>query len=202
MRVRPSFLIVATALVAFLAAQTAFGSPPPAPGPEVDFQPAAAVVEQQPRKPAGPKPYRMAVVRGQLALRDRPGGPAVGSVGATTEFGSRPVLGVAARRGRWLGVVTSARENGRLAWVRRAEVGLARTRWSLHADLSKHSLTLRRNGRVRLPDEFTRGYLTQLLQITKGNVSQAARLAKRNRTDFYALLGRHQLEPAAFKQDA
>ena len=30
-------------------------------------------------------------------------------------------------------------------------------------------------------DEFTRGYLTQLLQITKGNVSQAARLAKRNR---------------------
>jgi lipoprotein-anchoring transpeptidase ErfK/SrfK len=90
----------------------------------------------------------MAVVRGQLALRDRPGGPAVGSVGATTEFGSRHVLGVAARRGKWLGVVTSARENGRLAWVRRSEVGLARTRWSLHADLSKHSLTLRRNGRV------------------------------------------------------
>ena len=40
-------------------------------------------------------------------------------------------------------------------------------------------------------DEFTRSYLSQILQITGGNVSQAARLAKRNRTDFYKLLGRH-----------
>ena len=48
-------------------------------------------------------------------------------------------------------------------------------------------------------DEFTRNYLTQLLQITNGNVSAAARLAKRNRTDFYKLLGRHQLNPEHFK---
>ncbi len=49
-------------------------------------------------------------------------------------------------------------------------------------------------------DEFTRSYLSQILQITGGNVSQAARLAKRNRTDFYKLLGRHQLTPEDFKQ--
>jgi len=49
-------------------------------------------------------------------------------------------------------------------------------------------------------DEFTRNYLSQLLQITGGNVSHAARLAKRNRTDFYKLLGRHQLIPDRFKQ--
>ena len=48
-------------------------------------------------------------------------------------------------------------------------------------------------------DEFTRSYLSQILQITGGNVSQAARLAKRNRTDFYKLLGRHQLVPDDFK---
>ena len=48
-------------------------------------------------------------------------------------------------------------------------------------------------------DEFTRSYLSQILQITGGNVSQAARLAKRNRTDFYKLLQRHALEPALFK---
>jgi two-component system response regulator GlrR len=48
-------------------------------------------------------------------------------------------------------------------------------------------------------DEFTRNYLSQLLQITGGNVSHAARLAKRNRTDFYKLLGRHQLNPEQFK---
>jgi putative PEP-CTERM system response regulator len=48
-------------------------------------------------------------------------------------------------------------------------------------------------------DEFTRNYLSQILQITMGNVSQAARLAKRNRTDFYKLLARHGLNPDAFK---
>jgi two-component system, NtrC family, response regulator GlrR len=49
-------------------------------------------------------------------------------------------------------------------------------------------------------DEFTRSYLSQILQITGGNVSQAARLAKRNRTDFYKLLARHQLTSEEFKQ--
>ena len=48
-------------------------------------------------------------------------------------------------------------------------------------------------------DEFTRNYLSQILQITMGNVSQAARLAKRNRTDFYKLLSRHDLNPDQFK---
>ena len=48
-------------------------------------------------------------------------------------------------------------------------------------------------------DEFTRNYLSQILQITIGNVSQAARLAKRNRTDFYKLLARHDLNPEQFK---
>lgn len=47
--------------------------------------------------------------------------------------------------------------------------------------------------------KFERDYLAQLLRITEGNVSQAARLAKRNRTEFYKLLGRHQLEPKLFK---
>ena len=49
-------------------------------------------------------------------------------------------------------------------------------------------------------DEFTRNYLSQILQITGGNVSQAARLARRNRTDFYKLLSRHQLLPDDFKK--
>ena len=48
-------------------------------------------------------------------------------------------------------------------------------------------------------EEFTRNYLSQILQITQGNVSQAARLAKRNRTDFYKLLARHELNPDSFK---
>lgn len=46
---------------------------------------------------------------------------------------------------------------------------------------------------------FEQNYLIQLLRMTNGNVSQAARLAKRNRTEFYKLLHRHQLDPTAFK---
>ena len=50
-------------------------------------------------------------------------------------------------------------------------------------------------------DEFIRNYLTQILQITSGNVTRAAKLAQRNRTDFYKLLNRHGLEPEAFKRN-
>jgi two-component system response regulator GlrR len=49
---------------------------------------------------------------------------------------------------------------------------------------------------------FEREYLTQLLKITSGNVTHAARLAKRNRTEFYKLLQRHELEPQTFKVKA
>jgi len=48
--------------------------------------------------------------------------------------------------------------------------------------------------------EFERDYLVRLLKITGGNVSQAAALAKRNRTEFYKLLQRHRLEPSMFKE--
>ena len=46
---------------------------------------------------------------------------------------------------------------------------------------------------------FERDYLVQLLKITHGNVTSAARIAKRNRSDFYSLLNRHQIEPSLFK---
>ncbi|MEE9492279.1 MAG: sigma 54-interacting transcriptional regulator [Gammaproteobacteria bacterium] len=46
---------------------------------------------------------------------------------------------------------------------------------------------------------FERDYLTQLLQITNGNVSRAAKIAKRNRTEFYKLLHKHHLNPSQFK---
>jgi len=48
-------------------------------------------------------------------------------------------------------------------------------------------------------DSFTRQYLSQILRLTRGNVSRAARLADRNRTDFYKLLKRFHVDPAHFK---
>ena len=48
-------------------------------------------------------------------------------------------------------------------------------------------------------DRFERDYLVRLLQITDGNITQAARLAQRNRSEFYKLLRRHRLEPEMFR---
>ena len=46
---------------------------------------------------------------------------------------------------------------------------------------------------------FECDYLTRLLKMTGGNVAQAAKLAHRNRTDFYKLLQRHSMDPSLFK---
>jgi two-component system response regulator GlrR len=43
---------------------------------------------------------------------------------------------------------------------------------------------------------FERDYLIRILKITEGNVTQAAKLSKRNRTEFYKLLQKHQLDPS------
>jgi two-component system response regulator GlrR len=48
---------------------------------------------------------------------------------------------------------------------------------------------------------FERDYLARLLKATNGSVTQAARLAQRNRTEFYKLLDRHQLTPSLFKTE-
>ncbi|MEM1412988.1 MAG: sigma 54-interacting transcriptional regulator [Pseudomonadota bacterium] len=48
-------------------------------------------------------------------------------------------------------------------------------------------------------DGFEKAYLTRLLKATSGNVSQAARLAERNRSEFYKLLKKHGLEAASFR---
>ncbi len=48
-------------------------------------------------------------------------------------------------------------------------------------------------------NEFERDYLIRILRMTQGNVTRAAKLAGRNRTEFYKLLNRHKLEAALFR---
>lgn len=49
-------------------------------------------------------------------------------------------------------------------------------------------------------DQFERDYLIKLLQITEGNVTKAADLAGRNRTELYKLFSKHGLNPELFRQ--
>ena len=65
---------------------------------------------------------------------------------------------------------------------------------------------LRRKEKAFLPfakarDQFEFEYLTHLLEMTEGNVAQAARLAERNRSEFYKLLHKHELEPELFRRN-
>jgi two-component system response regulator GlrR len=49
-------------------------------------------------------------------------------------------------------------------------------------------------------DAFERDYLIQVLSMTEGNVSQAAKLAGKYRADFYELLKKHDLKVDEFKR--
>ena len=49
-------------------------------------------------------------------------------------------------------------------------------------------------------EQFERDYLSKLLKITAGNVSQAAKIAQRNRTEFYKLINKHHLEAKSFRE--
>jgi two-component system response regulator GlrR len=65
---------------------------------------------------------------------------------------------------------------------------------------------LRRKEKAFLPfaaarDRFEFDYLARLLEMTEGNIAQAARLAGRNRSEFYKLLHKHKLEPELFRRD-
>ena len=101
-----------------------------------------------------PEPLRsvhaIAAVRDSVPLRARPNGRVIARVGPRTEFGTPRALSVAARRGRWLGVVATELPNGKLGWVHRRNTGLRvrRTAYSLHADLSRRRLELRKGGRL------------------------------------------------------
>ncbi len=47
--------------------------------------------------------------------------------------------------------------------------------------------------------DFEKDYLVQLIRLTHGNVTQAAKLAGKYRADLYELLKKHDLKPADFK---
>jgi lipoprotein-anchoring transpeptidase ErfK/SrfK len=87
-------------------------------------------------------------VHDHVRLHRRPGGRVVAVLGSRTEFGSRTVLTVLARRGAWAQVSSSVL-GGRRAWLRvDHRVGRRQTRWELFADVSARTLSVVHDGRV------------------------------------------------------
>jgi hypothetical protein len=175
---RAKTALVAAAGLGGVAA-TASGEPPPEvpaptpPGPahaangapartlaaRLSALPAVAVAHLARRADPRPRPrkrrrpgFTVVHVRAgsKVSMRIKPRGRVFQRVGARTPFGSKQTLAVAERRGRWLGVSTHERSNGRLAWVdgRSGALGRHRTRVSLRVDLSRRRLELRSGRRT------------------------------------------------------
>jgi lipoprotein-anchoring transpeptidase ErfK/SrfK len=78
-----------------------------------------------------------------VALRARPEGRVLATVGARTEFGSPQTLAVAFRRGDWIAVRSPALENRQVGWVRSKPLRLLRRTTLLDVDLSRRQLLVR-----------------------------------------------------------
>jgi hypothetical protein len=107
----------------------------------------AAPAAARPADPHGGATLLLRVRAGEhVRLYARPGGRTVARYAARTEFGSRTVFAVLARRGAWA-QVSATQLGGRRAWLRMdRRVAPRRTQWQLDADLSDRTLTVVRDG--------------------------------------------------------
>ena len=115
-----------------------------------NFEPAkiGALAAPFPTDPQTASCYTTARVRGATMLYREPGGRKRMKLTARTEWNSPRVLGVVTQRTGWLGVQAPELKNGEIAWIRRSEAQVDCARWSLHADLSKRRIVVRRDGRA------------------------------------------------------
>jgi L,D-transpeptidase catalytic domain len=149
---------------------------PAAPFPAEREQRAAPTELQRPREATC---YSTAYVRRAATLYRRPGGSPRIRLSAGTAWKSPRVLGVARRRGDWIAVQAPELRNGELGWFPAEQAQLGCVSWSLHADLSKRRLHVRKDGRtvrrfavaVGSPDHPTprgRFSVTDKLRVTDG----------------------------------
>ena len=127
-------------------------APPPAPASaDDDVKEHFAADQEAAERPRGR--FTTARVVRRTALRGSPGGRVVARIGRRTEFGSPRVLAVTGRRGGWLRVTASERENGEHGWIRASAARLGAVDVWIRVDRSRRELTLRRGRRVlrRLP---------------------------------------------------
>jgi hypothetical protein len=101
-----------------------------------------------PTDPDASSCYTTATINGPATLYRDPGGERRLRIGSKTEWGSERVMGVVSQRGDWLGVQASELKNHEVAWIQRDRVKLDCVHWSLHADLSKRSVTVQHDGKT------------------------------------------------------
>jgi hypothetical protein len=101
-----------------------------------------------PSEPQSISCYSTAFVNRPTTLYRAPGGRVRIRLSAKTEWGSDRVLGVVLRRGDWIAVQAPELGNSELAWMPANRARLDCVTWSIHADLSRRMLSVRRDGEV------------------------------------------------------
>lgn len=124
--------------------------------PEISSGSATTIFEPENEAIADPFPddtvkeanrYPIVRVKKAVKLLDSPGGRFKVKVGPRTEFKTGRVLSVVRTRGEWLAVLVPELDNGEVAWLHQDEVAESGTvAWSLHVDLSKRVLVVRKDG--------------------------------------------------------
>jgi hypothetical protein len=79
----------------------------------------------------------------RIALRARPEGRTIATIGGRTEFGSPQTVAVAARKRDWVAVRSPALGNDEVGWARANQLRLVSRPLSLEVDLSERELTVR-----------------------------------------------------------
>ncbi|HEY2772274.1 MAG TPA: L,D-transpeptidase [Solirubrobacteraceae bacterium] len=116
------------------------------------YKPAAQIPTPSPSAgsslPSGPGSL-VALVRHSTTMHTSPRGRTFAKLPTKTEFGSPQALWVRAHRGNWLGVVSPLAGNGKLGWIPRSAVSLARESWELRVSLGRRQLTVLNNGKTQ-----------------------------------------------------
>jgi lipoprotein-anchoring transpeptidase ErfK/SrfK len=158
---RPSVLILIVAAFGAAAVTAAFAAASRARGQRqtrtttveqtVRQAPALTPVPAEPRPAPSASSFSIAQIKAGhgISLRAKPNGRVLTRVSATTEFGSRTSLAVAATRGGWLAVTSTALPNGTVGWVKaKGGLQMRHTTMAIQVDLSKRVLELRDGDRV------------------------------------------------------
>ena len=141
-------------IVRYFAATTREGGAAPPSDPRDDAQ-TRRFVPQASGPLATPFPtdrrsasdYATAYVRRSTTVYEQPGGKPAARLSGRTEWGSPRVLGVVRRRGRWLAVQAPELRNDEVGWLPEEEARVDAVTYSLHVDLSRRELVVRRSGR-------------------------------------------------------
>jgi lipoprotein-anchoring transpeptidase ErfK/SrfK len=128
------------------------GEARPAPAAAQPDEAATAARSREAARPAAPRTFGVVRVRSGRSVRlySKPKGAGLATVTDRTRFGTRSVMSVVRRRGKWVAVTTTALGNGRVGWVRANAPALDRghVRMAISVDLSKRTLELRRGKRL------------------------------------------------------